>query len=74
MVIGCREYDPERTSGDWRSGPRAAPEAGGAGGGREGGGGGRPRMERERDPDRGEMTRAGMREREPDCKYILYYY
>ncbi|KOB67527.1 Eukaryotic initiation factor 4B protein [Operophtera brumata] len=52
-----REYDPERTTGDWRSGPRAAPDPSAS----------RPRgMERERDPDRGEMTRAGMREREPD--------
>ncbi|CAG9133519.1 hypothetical protein JYU34_004473 [Plutella xylostella] len=47
-----REYDPERTMGDWRSGPRAQPE----------------NRERERDRDRPPRTmdREGMRERERD--------
>lgn len=26
MVFSPRDYDPERTMGDWRSGPRAVPE------------------------------------------------
>lgn len=26
QVVCFREYDPERTMGDWRSGPRAVPE------------------------------------------------
>lgn len=38
----CRDYDPERTMGDWRSGPRAQPEAQARA---------RP-MERDRDRDR----------------------
>lgn len=61
-----REYDPERTMGDWRSGPRAMPDTSG----RE-----RPR------PERGPMDRSGMdrggmdrdrdRDRERDCEYNL---
>ena len=26
FAVVVREYDPERTMGDWRSGPRAVPE------------------------------------------------
>ncbi|CAH1635586.1 unnamed protein product [Spodoptera littoralis] len=47
-----REYDPERTMGDWRSGPRAMPEPSG-----------RPRNE-ERRMDRSNMDRDRDRERD----------
>ncbi|KAJ8724531.1 hypothetical protein PYW08_016005 [Mythimna loreyi] len=44
-----REYDPERTMGDWRSGPRAMPDTSGRSGRDE-----RPR------PERGPMDRSDM--------------
>ncbi|XP_077297599.1 uncharacterized protein LOC143919259 isoform X2 [Arctopsyche grandis] len=54
-----REYDPERTLGDWRSGTRTEKEGGGGGGGGGGSGGDRDRDRDRGDRDRGEGGRGG---------------